>query len=418
MNNLRVVAVYNRYLNRGGEDEMFEAEAGLLDRNGIEVTRVTEKVGLPNGFGEKLEAGVNAVWSARWRRKFRSILREVAPQVVHVHNFFPVFSPSIYYACRDAAVPVVQTLHNYRMVCPAATFFRDGHVCEECVEHTLWRGVRYGCYRQSRPATATVALMLALHRWCKTWTHVVDTYIAMTEFARGKFIEAGLPAEKIVIKPNFLEPDPGPRNGPGTYALFVGRIQDEKGAGLLLDAWQRLRQRIPLRVIGDGPQRSELESRALRKGVSGISFEGRQARDYVLKAMKGARFLIFPSQWYEIFGVTIVEAFACGLPVIGSRLGSVQEVVESGRTGLLFRPGDAEELAEKVEWAWAHPDRMREMGTEARGEYEAKYTGRQNYRMLVDIYRRAIENRGTAVAAHDSKSGREGSRWDRRELGS
>ena len=285
---------------------------------------------------------------------------------------------------------MVQTLHNYRLFCPAATFFRDGHVCEECVQHTLWRSVRYACYRNSRPATATVALMLAVHRRRRTWTRQVDCYIALTEFSRRKFIEAGLPAEKVVVKPNFVHPDPRARNGRGEYALFVGRLSPEKGLHTLLDAWQRLRDRVPLRIVGDGPLRPELEADASRRGLSGVSFDGRLPHDQTLEAMKGARFLVFPSEWYEPFGLTIAEAFACGVPVVASRLGAIEEIVEDGRTGLHFTPGDPDVLAAKVEWAWTHPERMEEMGRAARAEYEAKYTAERNYQMLMDIYQRAI----------------------------
>jgi glycosyltransferase involved in cell wall biosynthesis len=302
-------------------------------------------------------------------------------------------SPSIYAACQEANVPVVQTLHNYRLLCPAATLYRDGEVCEECIEHSLWRGIRYGCYRGSRSATAIVALMLAVHRERGTWTGSIDCYIALTEFSRRKFVEGGLPVEKILVKPNFIHPDPGTCGGDKGYALFVGRLSPEKRVRTLLDAWKRLHNPIPLLIVGGGPQHFEIQAYAALHNISTVRILGHMPRDQTLAAIKGARFIIFPSEWYENFPLTIVEAFACGTPVICSRLGAMQEIVAEGRTGLHFNSGDSEDLKEKVEWACTHRDRMAEMGKEARTEYEAKYTAEKNYPILMEIYHRAIANR-------------------------
>ncbi|MGQ9873581.1 glycosyltransferase family 4 protein [Leptodesmis sp.] len=209
----------------------------------------------------------------------------------------------------------------------------------------------------------------------------MDVYIALTEFARQKFIEGGLPAEKIAIKPNFTYPDPGPGDRSGNYVLFVGRISREKGVRTLVQAWQKLRG-VPLKVVGDGPLMGEMQ----RARSEGLEILGWRSHDEVLALIKSARFLVFPSEWYEGFPLTIAEAFACGVPVIASRLGAMAEIVEDGRTGLLFNLGDAEDLAAKVEWAWANPDTMREMGREARQKYEQKYTAERNYQMLMEIY--------------------------------
>src|SRR2546422_626978 len=237
---LKVVAVHNRYQQRGGEDEVFEAEAELLSSRGCTVRMVTEPASNPQGLGQKIDVALNLIWSRGSYEKLGEILREEKPDVVHVHNFFPALSPSIYSACRDAKVPVVQTIHNYRLICPAATFYRNGHVCEECMDHGPWRGVRYGCYRDSRLGTAALALMIQEHRSRHTWAEKVDCYIALTEFARQKMIDGGLPAEKVTVKPNFLLKNPGRRTGRGEYALFVGRLADLKGVPTMLAAWRRL----------------------------------------------------------------------------------------------------------------------------------------------------------------------------------
>jgi len=260
--------------------------------------------------------------------------------------------------------------------------------------------VRYGCYRDSRLATAALATMLEVHRKKNTWTEMVDCYIALTEFARQKMIQGGLPAEKIRVKPNFVLPDPGPRMGEGDYALFVGRLVDLKGVRALLAAWSKLPASIPLVIAGDGPLRPEMEKQIASLQLKNIDYRGRLSRQLTLSTMKRARVLIFPSEWYEGFPVTIAEAFACGVPVICSRLGGMQEIVEDGYTGLHFTPGDAADLAEKVQWAWSHPEQTSLMGFAARAEFEAKYSAERNFRMLSEIYESVLSRSKGAPVSH------------------
>jgi glycosyltransferase involved in cell wall biosynthesis len=387
---VNIVSVHNRYLLRGGEDEVFESEASLMTQYGWQVTPVIEQNTYPDGVFKKIGVAMDCVWSRRWYREFTSLLQRTQPDVVHIHNFFPLFSPAVYYACRKAGVPVVQTLHNYRLLCPAATLYRDGHVCEECLQHGLLRGVRYGCYQGSRLGTSALALMLQVHRRMRTWAKMVDCYIALTEFSRRKLIDGGLPAAKIRVKPNFVLPDPGMRDRRGQYALFAGRLVDPKGWPTLLAAWKQLRKPIPLVIVGDGPDRERLESQLNDPALRDVVYRGRLSHDAMLDAIKGARFLVFPSEWYEGFPVTIAESFACGVPVICSRLGSMQEIVADGRTGLHFRPTEADDLASKIEWAWNHPEQMEAMGRGARLEFEAKYTAERNFYLLKEIYEFAM----------------------------
>ena len=258
---MNIISVHNRYLLRGGEDEVFESEASLMTQYGWQVTPVIEQNTHPDSVLKKIGVAMDCVWSRRWYREFTALLEKVKPDIVHIHNFFPLISPSVYYACRRAGVPIVQTLHNYRLLCPAATLYRDGDVCEECIQHGLLRGVRYGCYQGSKLGTTAVALMLQVHRRMRTWANMVDCYIALTEFSRRKLIDGGLPAAKIRVKPNFVLPDPGMREKRGQYALFAGRLVDPKGLPTLLAAWKLLRRSIPLVIIGDGPNRASLESR-------------------------------------------------------------------------------------------------------------------------------------------------------------
>jgi glycosyltransferase involved in cell wall biosynthesis len=396
---MKILLVHNSYQQPGGEDIVFEQERQLLESAGHAVVafhRANQEIA---GYSAWQHLGLvkQTVWAGDVKNEITALLRQERPDVVHVHNTLPMISPSIYWACREAGTPVVQTLHNYRLLCSASTLFRSGKICEECVEHSLWRGIRYGCYRNSRAATATVAVMLAAHRALGTWTQVVDCYLALTEFARQKFIAAGLPQEKVMIKPNCLYCDPGTEDGTRKYALFVGRLAAVKGLPTMLLAWARLHHQIPLLIVGDSPLRPQLETQAKQFGLTSICFMGQLPREQTLAMMKAAQFLVFPSEWYEGFPMALVEAFACGTPVLCSRLGGLPDIVADGRTGLHFTSGDADDLARKVEWAWANPQALREMGRNARAEYEAKYTAERNYQMLMEIYQRVLDSKGAMV---------------------
>jgi glycosyltransferase involved in cell wall biosynthesis len=386
---LTVVSLYNRYLHRGGEDEIFKAEAELLAANGHHVIRVEENMREPTGWWERLTLARDAIWSSNWYERMRQLLEEHRPDIVHVHNWWPQMSPAVCYAAHSASVPIIQTLHNYRLLCPSAIFFREGHTCEDCLGKTVpWPGVLHACYQRSRTKTAAVANVLVQHRKRKTWSEQVDIYIAGSEFARRKFIDGGFPAERVVVKPNFVYPAPPMGKGDGGYALFVGRLAEQKGIAVLLKAWERLHGKLPLKIVGDGPM--SIEVRAATRSNLGIEWLGRVSHDRTLKLMQAATVLIFPSTWYEVFPMTIVEAFAAGLPVIASDLGAMSSSVQHGRTGLHFRPGDAASLASQVEWVTLHPAEWRRMRQNAREEFDAKYTAKKSYHALIHIYETAI----------------------------
>jgi len=389
---MKIVLVHNSYQQRGGEDAVFEQERTMLERAGHRVVVFQRSNSEIQDFTpiERLALPINTVWSSGVRRDFSRLLAREAPDLVHVHNTFVMISPAIYSACREKSIPVVQTLHNFRWMCPGAFFYRNGTVCEDCVSGSLWNGVRHGCYRGSRAATAAIAATLVCHRRMHTWQDSIDCYIALTEFSREKFIEAGFPADRIVVKPNFVDPDPGPREGAGAYALYVGRLSAEKGLDTLLRAWEVLPVRFPLQIVGDGPERASLETMVRERNIQGVTFRGQLSRDDTFRAMKGARLAIVPSGWYETFCIAIVEALACGTPVVCSRLGAMQELVADRVTGLHFSPGDAQDLALHAAWAWNHPSEMSAMGRAARREYEKRYTARRNYALLMDIYERAL----------------------------
>lgn len=389
---MRILLTHNHYQQPGGEDVVFAAESALLRRNGHEVITYSEDNSRIHRLN-RLSLAATTLWSAKTRCRLLKLLRDARPDVAHFHNIFPLISPSAYSACRETGVPVVQTLHNYRLLCPAATFFRAGRVCEDCLNKTPpWPGALRGCYRKSRSQTALVGAMLTLHRWLKSWSDNVDVYVALTEFARRKFIQGGLPGAKIVVKPNFVSPDPGERNGGGEYALFVGRLSEEKGVRTLIRAWRSLRD-VPLRIAGDGPLRAEVRAFINCEKLDRVELLGAQSYESVIGLIQGARFLIFPSEWYETFGRVAVEAFACGVPVLTTRLGAMAEIVEEGSTGMLFNPGDPVDLAAKVRWAVENPEAMAQIGKSARRTYEEKYTSECNYDLLLNIYRSAMEQK-------------------------
>jgi glycosyltransferase involved in cell wall biosynthesis len=389
---VKILIAHNRYRSSGGEDEVFYREGELLRSAGhhvVEYVRHNAEISEHHVLSG-LRTGLRTVWAWDSAHDLRIIARRERPDVVHFHNTFPLISPAAYYACQREGIPVVQSLHNARLICPAAMLSRGGGVCEDCLGKTVpWPGIVHACYHNSHSQTAVVAGMLAFHRLLGTWQKEVDAYIVFTEFFRQKCIAAGLPRDKIFAKPHFVSADPGAKEAAGDYALFLGRLAPEKGVPLLLKAWRNL-SHIPLRIRGEGPLEKDVNQ--FQHSSALIDILPRLSRKECFDLIKGARFLVWPSAgYYETFGLVVIEAFACGTPVITSSSGAMKELVEDGRTGLHFEPGNAESLAAKVEWAWTHPREMQAMGSAGRAEYLRKYTAANNYEMLMRIYRSAIQ---------------------------
>lgn len=387
-NTMRVLFLHNQYQQAGGEDQVFAAESELLEARGHQVLRYTAHNDRVAKMSRRALARTT-LWNTEAYRELRELIRKERPHVAHFHNTFPLISPAAYYAARAEGVPVVQTLHNYRLLCLNSLLYREGRVCEECLGSAVpWKGVAHACYREDRKASGAVATMLITHRALGTWRKAVDAYAVFTEFAREKFVQGGLPEKKLMVKPNFVDPDPGMGEGKGGYALFVGRLSQEKGVDTLLAAWERLGEKVPLKIVGDGPLAPRVAEAAGR--LKGVAWLGRQPRERVLALMKDAWALIFPSGCYEGFPVVLAEAYAAGLPVIACDLGSMSSLVDHGRTGLHFRPGDPPDLATQVEWASTHPVEMEQMRREARSEFETKYTAERNYEALMGIYQTVL----------------------------
>jgi glycosyltransferase involved in cell wall biosynthesis len=389
-----ILLVHERYRQRAGEDAVFDAELALLRRMGHDVdTLVVDNDAIADdpSLAQRARLALETVWSLRGARLVAKRVDARPVDIVHVHNTFPLLSPSIYGAARRLGAAVVQTLHNYRTICPAATLFRDGQPCEDCVGRAVpWPSVVHACFRDSRVMTLPVAAMVAGLGLRSTWDDV-DAFIALTDFAAAKLAEGGLPAERLHVKPNFISPDPGDRLGPGEGFLFAGRLSPEKGIGTIIDAAPLLEPGVVVRVAGDGPETDRLLAAAAT--CPSLQPRGRLTRERVAEELRATRALVFPSLWYEGLPMTILEAFASGVPVIAARRGAAATLVTDGVTGLTFAPGDAAELASRLAWAHAHPDEMAGFGRAARAVYLERYTEEATYDRLAEIYRIAMARR-------------------------
>jgi len=386
MSKISVLVIHNRYQQAAGEDAVVLAEMDELRRRGHRVIAYLRDNAEIAGqsLARKAVLPLSTTWNPRSYSEITGVIRSERPDIAHIHNFFPLISPAAHYACKSADVPVLQTLHNYRLVCPAATLFAAGERCRRCTR-SLGAGIRRGCYRTSRLQTAAVTTMLAAHRRSRTWSRCVDSYLVPSSFCRDHFVGAGLPAAKVHVRANFLVRDPGTRTGRGDYALFVGRLSGEKGVLEMVRAWRRLPD-VPLLIAGDGPLRAEV-ARAADPGSGHIKLLGQLNAARAIASIRAARFLVFPSRWYEPFGMALLEAAACGVPAIASRIGAIPELVVDGETGVLFDPDNFDELVEAAHWAWLHPAETDRMGNAARQRYIQNFTADASYEALMKVCR-------------------------------
>ena len=382
---MRILIAHNRYQQPGAEDQVFAAEADLLAEHGHEVFRYELHNNSINSTG-KLKVARNTIWNPQSADEVRQLVRHHRIEVAHFHNIFPVMSPSVYPAAHDEGAAVVQTLHNFRLVCPGNTMFRDNHLCSDCLGKSFpWPSVVHACYRGDRQATTVSAAMLAYHRARGTWSKSIDVYVALSEFNRSLFCRAGFAPASLFVKPNFLKSDPGP----GVYrrpgALFVGRLIPEKGISTLLAAWQRIGSRLPLTILGDGPLRDEVAS-AAESSDGAVRWLGWRTRSEVDEALGAASVVISPSVWIEAGPLSVIESFARGTPVIASRLGSLAEFVKPDVSGYLFEPGNPASLVEAIETFLKRPDGGSKMGETARGIFLDTYSAGPAYTNMLALY--------------------------------
>ncbi len=390
---MKILCVHNYYGSSApsGENMVFEAEIALLQRRGDEVlafTRSSDEIRAKGVLGA-VQGALSTPWNPRSAAAIQDEVERFNPEVVHVHNTFPLISPAIFHSIGHRAARVV-TLHNYRIFCPAAIPMRNGTVCTECLDNrSSWPSLKHGCYRGSRLATVPLALSVMLHRQLGTWTNQVDAFIALTEFQKNLLVEAGLPGDRVHVKPNFYAGNPKQVSWAdrGDYAIFAGRLSHEKGVEDLVRAWLIWGESSPeLRILGDGPLRESLQRMVLSTPGVRIRFLGQLASTDAERQIAEARLLVLPSVCFEGFPMVIREAFAFGTPVAVSNIGPLPSIVREGASGLIFKPHDAESLCSAVSSAWATTGLLESLGVAGRAEFTALYNEDTNYAMLMNIY--------------------------------
>jgi glycosyltransferase involved in cell wall biosynthesis len=383
--------VFYRSSAPSGEDAVFSNERNLLQSAGLRIVSFEKHNDELNDqrLSDKVGNAINCIWSRRSYREIKALLRKEKPDVAHFHNTFPQLSSSVYSACRELGVPVVQTLHNYRFICANGLLQRNDKPCEDCLGTSLLPALRHRCYRGSLLATSALTGNIAARRLSGNLSTGVHRYIALTEFAKSRFIAGGLPAERIRVKPNFMEDigaTPAVKSG---YALYVGRLSQEKGVQTLIDAWLKL-PRIPLKIVGDGPLRAFLQHKASTNNLP-IEFLGQLEKAQVHQQVASARLQIVPSQCYEGFPMVVLEAFAHHTPVFASRIGSLQELIQDGVSGFSFAPSDSADIAATITRYWEDDDALRSVSATAYELFRNRYTSTPNLTALLDIYRQAID---------------------------
>lgn len=382
---MKVGVIHSRYQQRGGEDSVVDAEVQMLQRGGHNVcTFISENSDLAQ-MSMPAQA-MATVWNRNMYNAVTNWTIKYRPDIVHIHNTFPYLSPSVIIAVARRKIPIVMTLHNYRLFCVNGLLFRNGRPCEACLGRSSIPGIVHQCYRSSTIASSLVASMQMTHHHLRTYEHI-SKFLVLTESGRDRMIRGGLPADKLVIKPNFTL-DFGKGRGEGVFALFVGRLTTEKGIKTLLKAWDRIGGRIPLKIVGDGPLREDLAS----LDIQGVSFLGSQPAETVRDLMKSAHVLIFPSEWYETFGLVVIEAMSCGTPALVSSISTASDFVSHRVNGLHFSAGDPDSLAQEVIWSLDHVDEWKNIKNAAREEYQNKYNQQKNLEILERVYTDAIES--------------------------
>ena len=395
---MKVLLTHNYYgsASPSGENQVFEAEGNLLRQHGHEVSefiRHSDVIRAKRRWGV-VQGALSTPWNPFAAKSMRQKLDDIRPSVVHVHNTFPLISPSIFHAVGNRAARVL-TLHNYRLFCSAAIPMRGGQVCTDCLDrHSVLPAIQHGCYRHSRLATLPLAANVALHRILGTWTKQVDAFIALSEFQRDRMIEAGLPADLVHVKPNFYPGNPAtvPWAERRESVVFAGRLTAEKGVVALVEAWLKWGPSAPeLHVVGDGGLRDELKKLAATEPEVPIRFLGQVSATEAQDEISHARLLVLPSEWFEGFPMVVREAFAFGTPAAVSNIGPLPSIVNQGENGMVFASGDPDSLQKVVRAAWENEGELERLGIGARRSFEALYTEEANYRILTDIYERAME---------------------------
>lgn len=387
---MKILVVHNHYMQPGGEDQVVQAELQMLKDFGHEVIFYEKSNDEIKDYGllKKFRFVLSkSLWNDGCYDEIKDIIREKRPDVAHFHNTFLVISPSAFDACFEEGVPIVLTLHNYRFLCPNGLFYRDGHLCYDCLRFGKNSALKNRCWRNSFVASGLIARVVSQIDKKGTVKNRVSQFIALSEFEKKMFVDHGFPENKITIKPNFLKSDPGWEPDLGDYVLFIGTLRNYKGVRTLIDAWDYLKSGLNLKIIGEGPLLNEIKKKAVSKNIEILGYK---SFDSIFPYIKKSMFVVVPSECFETFSRVTIEAYACGKPVVASRLGVFQEMVEDHKTGLLFKAGDSQDLASKIDYLFMNKDLIIKMGKLARERYEAKYTRDANYPLLMNIYSKAM----------------------------
>lgn len=387
---MRILIVHNKYLCPGGEDEVVKSEQNMLERFGNTVLLYERSNHEIKSYGlmKKIRFFFKDIYvSQTVFQDIQSVLKRFKPDIIHIHNTFSVIGNSIYRAGQEAGIPVVQTLHNYRFLCPIGVFYRGGIICEDCTTKGKKSAVINRCWKNSYLLSGLLVNTINNAYEKINFSDIVGQFIVPTKFSQEKYVKNGWDPKKLSIKSNFLSTDLRALPKRGDYALFVGSLQSYKGVELLVTAFRKLGRGFPLKIIGDGPLRNIVE-----ESVHQIDSEylGQQKWQDTIRYIQQAKFLILPSTCYEVSPRVIIEAFACGVPVVVSNIGGMAEAVTHGKTGFHFKVNDSDDLAEKAKHMFEHSEDNRGMGHNARLEYEQKYTVEKNYSVLMSIYQQVL----------------------------
>lgn len=387
---MKILLVHNYYQQRGGEFVAVKAQISLLKSKGLPLVTYLKDNAAIDEFGarQRIKLLKNALFNSQVYQEISSLIEDQRPDVAHVHNVFPLLSPTVYYALRDQSIPIVQTVHNFRFLCPNGLFYTHNCICEKCKFGNTLHAIRLKCYRQSYILSSLYATIIGLHRRIGTFS-LIDRFIALTEFTANRLIESQLTtSDSISVLGNFLS-DPLPKTAEATsaepYIVFMGRLSREKGVQIAIRAMLDLPE-VTLKIFGSGPQLSRLRNIVKEHGLNNVEFLGYIEGDRKWDILRHARATLIPSLCYETFSITALESMSVATPVIGSRLGSLPFVVEDGQSGLLFTPGDPNDLVDKISYLIQDRKKAIKMGKYGRDVVEQKYTAMSHYETLVSIY--------------------------------
>ena len=389
---MRILVVHNYLRPPSGENTVFEQEVGLLESRGHEVVTYTKDNRQIDQYGliQKVGLPINLILSRSSYREVTNIIKKFRPHIAHFHNIFPLISPSVFYAFKTEQTGIVQTLHNFKLVCPKGLLFRNGEICELCSGKNVLPSILYRCYRNSITQTACFTFMLYVHLLMRTWRRCVDAYVVLSPFAKKKYEQRKFPGSRFFVKPNFLQTPPKPSVQDKGYGVFIGRLGEEKGIEYLLDALSRCK-RVQMKIFGDGPAKQQLLRKAEDLRLHNVEFMGVIDHQRCMKYLSESRFLVLPSMCYEGMPMVVLEAMAAKKPIVASRLGVLEDMIEHGVSGFLFKPGSVSELAERIGWLSDNVEEASLMGDRARMDFLAKYSAERNYEILMQIYAEAVE---------------------------